>query len=151
MASLKFSLILFGLALLLRIQAWRYPAFRERLKERDVLAQLKTRDGRQGRWYRITNGRISSGAGVRNDADVALVFKTAGLAADLLMPPVNQLDQINALKDFNLAMEGDEDAAAWWTQTMMLTQTAGWAYGIDHGQGCHPLHLHDQRRAGLRL
>ncbi len=135
MASLKFSLILFGLNLLLRIQAWRYPSFRERLKERDVLAQLKTRDGRQGRWYRIRNGRISSGAGVRNDADVALVFKTAGLAAGLLMPPVNQLDQINALKDFNLAMEGDEDAAAWWTQTMMLTQTAGWEYGVDQGNG----------------
>ena len=48
MASLKFSLILFGLNLLLRIQAWRYPSFRERLRERDILAQLKdpATDGR---------------------------------------------------------------------------------------------------------
>ena len=88
---------------------------------------------------------------MRNDADVALIFKTARLAADLLMPPVNQLDQINALKDFNLAMEGDEDAAAWWTQTMMLTQTAGWEYGIDQGDGVTRYTSMDQRRAGLRL
>ena len=37
-AATKFSLILFGLAQLLKYASWRYPAFRARLKERNLVA-----------------------------------------------------------------------------------------------------------------
>ena len=40
-ATIKFSLILWGLSVLLKYSAWRYPVFRARLKERNLVAQIK--------------------------------------------------------------------------------------------------------------
>src|SRR5205807_10470196 len=109
LSAMKFKIILWGMAQLLKYAAWRYPTFRARLKECNLVGQLKARDEEIGRWYAIRDGRISSGAGLRADADVTLGFKTAALGADLLMPPVNWLDQINAQKDFKLTVDGPED------------------------------------------
>src|SRR5436190_16995016 len=99
-AAMKFSFILFGLAQLLKFAAWRYPAFEARLKERNLVAQIKARDEEIGRWYAIRDGKVTSGSGLRADADVTLAFKNAAIGANLLMPPINWLDQINAQKDF---------------------------------------------------
>ena len=132
---MKFSLILFGMRLLFWFTALRYPAFRERLKEKDMTAQLRTLDGRAGRWFTFKGGRVSSGAGLHASPDVTLTFKTAEIAAQLLMPPINQLQQINAMKDFLLSLEGEDEDTLWFTQTVMLTQSVGWKYGIDQGKG----------------
>src|SRR6516165_12085268 len=129
-STARFSIVLFGLALLLKFVAWRHPAFRERLKERNFVAQLKARDEEIGRWFEIRNGRISSGAGLRAKADVTLAFKTAALGAELLMPPINWLKQINAQKDFTLTVDGPEDLSNWFAQTVMAMQTASWKFGV---------------------
>src|SRR4029077_2983826 len=107
------------MAQLLWYVAWRHPAFRVRLKERNLVAQLKARDEEIGRWYAIKDGKVSSGAGLRADADVPLSFTTARLGADLLMPPINWLDQINAQKEFTLTVDGREDLVNWFAQTVM--------------------------------
>ncbi|MDA0239677.1 MAG: molybdopterin-dependent oxidoreductase [Proteobacteria bacterium] len=135
MSEFKFSVILWGLRQLLRITAWRYPEFRERLKEQSFTANIKTKDGKTGRSFTFKNGQLSSKGGVAAVADVELIFKNAAIGADLLMPPINQLDQINALKDFNLSMEGPDELTSWFAQTIMLTQTIGWKYGVDMGGG----------------
>ena len=49
LSAMKFQIILWGMAQLLRYAAWRYPAFRARLKERNLVAQLKARDEEIGR------------------------------------------------------------------------------------------------------
>ena len=132
---MKFAIILFGMAQLFKITAWRYPKFRERLKERNLVAQIKTMDNSVGRWFRFENGKVTTGAGVRDDADICMAFKDAALAAKLLMPPINWLDQINALKDFKLSMTGDDGLANWFAQTTMMTQSLGWKWGRDMGGG----------------
>src|SRR2546430_10966737 len=125
LSAVKFQIILWGLARLLKYAAWRYPAFRARLKERNLLAQFKARDEEIGRWYAIRDGKVTSGRGLRSDADVTLAFKTAALGANLLMPPINWLDQINAQKDFKLTVDGPEDLTNWFAQTIMLSQSVG--------------------------
>src|SRR6516162_7235820 len=135
LAAMKFSLILWGLAQLLRYASWRYPVFRARLKERNLVAQIKARDEEIGRWYAIRNGRFSSGAGLRADADVTLAFKNATLGAELLMPPINWLDQINAQKDFKLTVDGPEDLTNWFAQTIMMSQSAGLEIGTRLADG----------------
>src|SRR5947209_19223979 len=97
LSAMKFRVILWGMAQLLKYAAWRYPVFRARLKERNLVAQFKARDEEIGRWFAIRHGRITSGAGLRSDAQVTVAFKNAALGADLLMPPIDWLDQINAL------------------------------------------------------
>ncbi|MQA67045.1 MAG: hypothetical protein GEU76_14280, partial [Alphaproteobacteria bacterium] len=60
----RFSLILFGLNLLFRYCAWRYPAFAARLREKDFTAQMQTADGSEGRWFRFGADGLLSGAGI---------------------------------------------------------------------------------------
>jgi hypothetical protein len=38
--------------------------------------------------------------------------------------PINWLDQINAQKDFMLAIDGPEDLTNWLAQTLMMMQTS---------------------------
>ena len=135
LAALKLSLILFGLSLILKYQAWRHPAYRERLKERNLTAQFMARDEEIGRWFKLQDGRVTSGFGVRKDADVTVAFKTAALGADLLMPPINWLDQINAQKEFALTVTGDDGLANWFAQTVMMSQSVGLKLGTPMPDG----------------
>src|SRR3989304_2730593 len=120
-SRLKFALALLGLAQLLKFTAWRYPAFRARLKQRNLVAQIKARDEGTGRWIELRDGKISSGAGLHRQPDVTLAFKNAATGASLLTPPINWLSQINAQKDFTLGVDGPEDLTNW--------------AGLDDGQG----------------
>jgi molybdopterin guanine dinucleotide-containing S/N-oxide reductase-like protein len=128
-ATLKFSAILWGLGQALKLAARRHAGFRERLKEKNLVAQIKARDEETARWYEVCGGCINTGAGLHARPDVTLAFKNAATGASLLMPPINWLDQINAIKDFNLTVDGPDDLANWWAQTIMLSQTVGWRFG----------------------
>src|SRR3981081_4775296 len=92
LSAMKFQVILWGMAQLLKFAAWRYPVFKARRKERNLVAQLKARDEEIGRWYAIRDGKLTSGHGLRADPDVTLAFKNAALGADLLMPQLNWFD-----------------------------------------------------------
>ena len=131
----KFALILFALTLLLRFVAWRYPQFAARLKERNLVAQIKARDEGTGRWIEIRDGRITSGAGLRPKPDISLLFKNAATGASLLTPPINWLNQINSQKDFVLGVDGPEDLTNWFAQTLMMMQTAHWSFGTPMPDG----------------
>ena len=132
---MKFSIILYAIVWLFRLTAWRYPRFRAHLKEKNFTAQFRTLDGSVGRWFKFQNGRVTSGAGIKPDAEVCMIFRTAELAAKLLMPPVDNLQQINAIKNFQLDMQGPDELSVWFTQTIMMTQTIGWKYGTPMGDG----------------
>ena len=134
-ATVKFSIILFALSLLLKWQAWRHPAFRDRLKERNFVAQFLARDEETGRWFAFRDGKFSSGAGRHAHPDIKLLFKNAALGAKLLTPPINWLDQINAQKDFKLTVDGPEDLTNWFAQTLMMAQTVGWKFGTKMPDG----------------
>ncbi|MEE8517142.1 MAG: molybdopterin-dependent oxidoreductase, partial [Alphaproteobacteria bacterium] len=105
------------------------PAYRARLKERDCTCQIKTMDGSVGRWFTFTGGKITSASGIHPNPDVTLSFKTAKLATRLMMPPVNYQQQIDAQKNFELAVDGPDDLVYWFAQTIMQTQTIGWEFG----------------------
>lgn len=134
-ASIKFSTLLFGMAQLLRVQARRHPAYRERLKERNLVAQIKARDEEIGRWFSFTDGKIRTGRGMHKSPDVTLGFKSAAHGVDLLTPPINWLKQINAQKDFILTVDGPEDLTNWFAQTVMMSQTVGWKFGTQMPDG----------------
>src|SRR5262245_46372431 len=128
-ATAKLSLILFGLARLLKFKARRHAKFRARLKERNFVAQIMTRDEETGRWFEFKDGAIRSRAGLHKKPDCKLMFKNASVGAALLTPPINWLNQINAQKDFVLGVDGPEDLTNWFAQTVMMAQTAGLKYG----------------------
>src|SRR6266705_1143025 len=128
-AITRLSLILFGLSLLLKYKARRHEAFWKRIKERNFVAQIMTRDEEIGRWFEFRDGTIRSGTGLHGKPDCKLMFKNAAIGASLLMPPINWLDQINAQKDFVLSVDGPEDLTNWFAQTVMMSQSVGRKYG----------------------
>src|SRR5215471_6171033 len=134
-ATMKFSAILWGFAQLMKLQARRHEKFRDRLRERNLVAQLKARDEEVGRWFEVRDGKVRSGGGFHKAPDITLAFKNAALGASLLKPPINWLDQINAQKDFKLTVDGPENLTNWWAQTMMLSQSAGYKIGIRQPDG----------------
>ncbi len=131
----KFSILLYGFLQTLRYKARKYPAFAARLKEKNFTAQMKTKDDSHGRYFTFKNGKIISKSGVHPNPDMALIYKDTKVGVNLLMPPVNMLDQINAMKDFKIALEGPDELTSWFTQTVMMTQTAHYRYGVEMGGG----------------
>ena len=130
-----FRLILFGLSLLFRYCSVRHPAFRARLRERKQIAQIRLRDGSAGRYFIFGDGRVRSKSGIHPEPDTVIAFKNAAIATRLLKPPVDFQQQIDAQKNFELTVEGPDEAVYWFAQTIMMTQRAGWKFGTDLGDG----------------
>lgn len=135
LGGMKFSILLFGLAQALRLQAARYPEFANRLKEKNFTAQMKVADNSAGRWFTFRNGRIESGRGIHARPDMTISFGSAELGASLLMPPIDQLAQIEAIKNFQLLMEGPDELTLWFTQTLMIMQQQGMEFGMKMPDG----------------
>lgn len=132
---MKLKLILFGLALLFRYAHFRNAEFRSRLENKNLRVQIRTQDGKFGRLYVFKDGRVSSQGGVHASAEFSLVFKTAEAAARLLMPPINQLEQIEAMKNFLFHPEGKDEDSVWFAQTVMTAISTGWKPGTAAGDG----------------
>ncbi|MCC6487238.1 MAG: molybdopterin-dependent oxidoreductase, partial [Candidatus Hydrogenedentes bacterium] len=126
---MMFEVILTGLYTYLRYMAWRYPEFRARVSERNLIAQIRVREENVGRWYSFTGGRIRSRSGIHAKPDVVITYESAQLAAQLLTPPVDWLLQISAAKNYDLRVEGDEAEAYWFAQVLWAAQRTGWRFG----------------------
>ncbi|CAN0504124.1 unnamed protein product, partial [Discosporangium mesarthrocarpum] len=131
---LRYRIILYALFWLLRLRR-RYPAFAARLAERNLVFQIRTQASGEGRWYEFRDGRVRSGAGLHANPDVSLIFKTADIAARLLMPPIDQLEQVDAAKNFLMHFEGPDDDAVWVAQTIMAATSAPWKVGQKRADG----------------
>lgn len=132
---MKFSIILFGLYCVLKVTSFFYPSFRKRCKQRNLIAQIKIADDSRGRFFIFSGEKIRSNAGIHDSPDICMAFKDENIAVSLLMPPVNYQQQIDAQKEFNLTMTGGDEDAYWFAQTIMLTQTIHWKFGIKRKDG----------------
>jgi len=135
LSNQAFSIILFGLKQMLRRAARKYPSFKNRLKEKNFTAQIKVMDNSEGRYFTFSDGNIISKRGIHPSPEVSMNFSSAGLAFKLLLPPRNYLSLINAMKNFHLLLEGDDELTYWFLETISLMQAAGIEYGTDVGSG----------------
>ena len=129
MNSLKFKVILLGLAQTLKVTAKVSSKFAERLKEKDLTAQLQIKDGSAGRYYTLKNGQVTSKKGIHPNPDVRVIFRDINIAARLLTPPTDHLAQINAMKTFQLQAEGDDEQVSWFMETLAIMQNTGTRFG----------------------
>ena len=151
LSAMKFQIILWGMAQLLNYAAWRYPAFRARLKERNLVAQIKARDEEIGRWYAIRDGKVTSGRGLRvgrrrhAGLQERRARRRSADAADQLARPDQRAEGFQAHRrrargSHQLVRADHHDEPERRPQ--------------DRREACrrhHALLQHDQRRAGLRL
>ncbi len=133
--QMQFSSILFGLEKLLKRTAKKYPAFAERLWEKNLTAQIKLMDHSSGRFYTFHHGKVSSQNGIHDNPDICMMFKDAELAVKLLMPPRDHLAMINAMKNFQIGLQGPDELTMWFMETLNQIFTSGMVYGTDAGSG----------------
>src|SRR6476620_574749 len=88
--TLAFSTLLYGIAIAMKFTAWRHPAFRDRLKEQNVVGQIRVKAG-TGRYYVIKNGKVSSRHGIHPTPDVVVTVKSARLGLQIFTHPNDQL------------------------------------------------------------
>ena len=113
------------------------PAFRARLREKNLTAVIRTRDGRVSRTFVFTDGRVSSEKGLAPGADAVMIFRSASCAVRLMAASADFLAQINAMKNFQVDVEGADPAVIWFMQTLNLMKRMRMtpAYGVPMGGG----------------
>ena len=133
-STFAFSLLLYGIDLAIKFTAWRHPEYRERLKERNVIAQIRVKEG-PGRYFIIKDGKVSSRHGIHPNPEVVVGFKSASLAVRILTHPNDQLGRINAAKQFSMTLDGPEDKALWFMFRLEDMMQVGWHFGIEQPNG----------------
>jgi len=136
-SNLMFQALLWGITAMMRVKGLLAPSFRRRLKEKEMKAQIKVRGNLFGRTFTFKNGKLSSASGASDDADVSMVFKDTAAAVQLMTDPSNILKQLNAMKNFVVEVEGRDDNAIWFMQTLKILQKlrSKPACGIPVGKG----------------
>ncbi|MDP6060917.1 MAG: molybdopterin-dependent oxidoreductase, partial [Pirellulaceae bacterium] len=109
--------------------------FADRVKERNLTAQIKLKDNSEGRWIKFENGKIKSKKGIHEKPDLSIFFTNKAVAEELLTPPFDQLARIDAAKNFKMGVEGPEDLAVWFLSTVNFMRPVGWKSGTDMGNG----------------
>ena len=135
LGALKFSALLFGMLIVLRHKARKHPAYAQRIAERNFTAQIRTFDGDVGRHFTFRDGQVLSGGGLHPEPQITISVASAALGARLFTPWVDQLERIEAMKNFNFKAEGPEELIVWFTQTLAMMQSAGWVYGTGMPDG----------------
>jgi trimethylamine-N-oxide reductase (cytochrome c) len=131
----QFAVILMGLDKLMNFTARRSPSFRERLKGKDLVAQIKLQDNSQGRTFFFSKGRVRSRGGIHPAPQITITYSSPELAVRLMRPNRSQLEQINAMKNFQIGLEGPDELTSWFMETLSLMLSAGLRYGTDMGKG----------------
>jgi molybdopterin guanine dinucleotide-containing S/N-oxide reductase-like protein len=131
----QFSVILLGLGHLMNFTARRHRSFRERLRQKDLVAQIKLQDNSQGRSFIFKDGKVRSRSGIHSNPDITISYASPQVAARLMRPNRSQLEQINAMKNFQIGLEGPDELTSWFMETLSLMLTVGLRYGMDMGNG----------------
>ncbi|MBC8274445.1 MAG: molybdopterin-dependent oxidoreductase [Chloroflexi bacterium] len=134
LANLLFSIVLLGVRMLFGLTAMRFPFFKSRLKEKNLTVQIKLKDNSRGRYFAIRDGKVISKSGIYASPDVTMIFGSARIALDILVPPRDQLAMVNAMKSFQLWLDGTDELSYWWMETLSLMLNAGTKYGTKVGK-----------------
>jgi trimethylamine-N-oxide reductase (cytochrome c) len=135
LAEVKFAAVLFGLSKVLPLMASRHPRFARRLAEKNLTALMRTNDDAVARWFTFENGRVRSRRGLHTAPDVTVTIASAELALKLFTLHPDQLERVEAMKNFQMQAEGPDALVVWFTQTLSMIPTLGWKYGTEVGGG----------------
>lgn len=119
---MKLSIIMYGYYLLFRYTAWKKEAFRQKLKERDLLLVMRAKDKDVARTFKFDQGQVSSTSGDRSDAQCRLVWITEQEGARVMLDIAkgNPKALMKSVMDGKLLLEGDAMAVSWYMATVSM-------------------------------
>lgn len=102
---MRFSFLLFGLTVLIKISARLNPAVRKKIREKDFTIAIRTADGSRGRRFSFAGGAFGSG-GAGPKADVSLIWRDAATGFSVMIR-VSDNAFVKAIQGGGLKIEGD--------------------------------------------
>jgi hypothetical protein len=110
---MKFSILIHGIALLMRLNLARHKFLRDMLSVKNHTIVMKTKDGRRGRRFILANGKFSTDK-VLTEYDLAYVWKDADTAYEVLSSN-DPTAMPKAQANWDLELEGDESISFWFS------------------------------------
>jgi hypothetical protein len=118
---MKFTLLLLGLAQILKIASIMNKRFKHAVRKNRVRILITTRDREQARLFIFNKGKVSSCGGFHGDYDAALVFKDAGVGFKVLISSKPDAS-FNAAANGSLHVKGMSFYAQWFQDVTGLVR-----------------------------
>ena len=135
LSEVKFAALLYSLTHVLRLMGRRHENFKARLAKKNMTAQMRTADGSVARYFTINNGRVTSASGMHAAPDITITIASADVGLRLFSLNVDEVERVEAIKNFQLKADGPDELVVWFTQTLNIIPTLHWKHGTDLGDG----------------
>ncbi|WP_320819820.1 helicase [Thalassolituus sp.] len=109
---IKFRLLLWALALLMKKAAKKNPDFQQQLEGKDFAFQLQTVDGAVVRQYRVLNNTIRSKGKAHKLPAFTIAFRDADIGLKVLTSK-NPNAFMKAIQDKDVVISGDLSLVMW--------------------------------------
>ncbi len=119
-SNVIFQVLLYLVYGLMGLKVLLVPSFKHRLQEKNYTARIKIRGDKYGRTFEFTNGRVASFKKLDGEPDVSMIFTDSSSAIKLMLSPWDYLGRINAMKNFRIDVQGDDEYVIHFMQTMNL-------------------------------
>lgn len=115
---MKFRFLLWAMGLLMARASRTNPAFSQQLKDRDLVFQLQTLDGKVARHFIVKDMRVTSKGGTVADPAFAIAFKDAAFGYETLQAKNKQLAFMQGIQDKTIQIKGNPALVIWFQGIM---------------------------------
>jgi len=115
---MKFRFLLWAMGLLMARASRNNPAFQQQLKDKDLVFQLQTLDGKVARYFIVKDSRISSSGGTHAAPAFAIAFKDAAFGFETLQAKNKQLAFMQGIQDKTIQIKGNPALVIWFQGLM---------------------------------
>ncbi len=135
MKKIKFRAILTALGVMLPAVAKKNFMLATMLQKHNATFQMKLKDGSAGRVFTVKDGKVTSVAGISEDADVSIVFKNLDVALKFMSPKPDRLFIVHAAKNFLVEVAGESEKVVWAMQVLNCINHTGVQFGTPQKDG----------------
>ncbi|MDR3560801.1 MAG: helicase [Negativicutes bacterium] len=110
---MKFRFLLWAMGLLIAKASRKNPAFQQQLKDKDLVFQLQTLDGKVARHFIVKDLRITSKGGTVPEPAFAIAFKDAAFGFATMQAKNKQLAFMQGIQDKTIQIKGNPALVIW--------------------------------------
>jgi hypothetical protein len=115
---MKFRFLLWAMGLLMARASRNNPAFAQQLKDKNLVFQLQTLDGKIARHFTVRDQRVTSQSGTVVEPAFAIAFKNAEYGYATLQAKNKQLAFMQGIQDKHIQIKGNPALVVWFQGAM---------------------------------
>lgn len=115
---MKFRFLLWAMGLLMARASRNNPAFAQQLKDKNLVFQLQTLDGKIARHFTVRDQRVTSKSGAVAEPAFAIAFRDADYGYATLQAKNKQLAFMQGIQDKHIQIKGNPALVVWFQGAM---------------------------------